>query len=188
MKTRTVICNTCDAPWHNSATCPLKNNPPCKECVSCYKSLPFKSFNRRQGQKNKTGFCDRCKICGQARKSKKWRRKNPELSAPFQKTVCERGEYQREYARKYRKFMMAQFREMYGQKCACCGDPRIQFLVVDHVVPIRRAGKRGQSALRDALKEYRPDLFQTLCHNCNSLKGASDSCPCGTQIVEIMEK
>ena len=68
--------------------------------------------------------------------------------------------------------------EMYGSTCKCCGESIRDFLTLEHI-----HGQRGikrldsMSALRQATKEYRPDLFEILCWNCNCAKGKLGYCP-----------
>lgn len=65
----------------------------------------------------------------------------------------------------------AEFLAMYGDKCECCGETEKAFLTVDHVkgqkgVP-RDKKERGITLYRNALAEYRPDLYRVFCMNCN---------------------
>jgi hypothetical protein len=68
---------------------------------------------------------------------------------------------------------------MYGGKCACCGESRIEFLAFDH---INGNGKehRGTSGsatfLKRLLKEKDPTI-RILCHNCNMSLGFYGYCP-----------
>ena len=83
------------------------------------------------------------------------------------------------------------FFEMYGNKCACpgCNEKNKGFLTLDHVIsnnsmPVDKR-KKGLKAYRDAIREYRPDLYQVLCYNCNCAKNRNDEvCP----HIEIKEK
>jgi len=66
--------------------------------------------------------------------------------------------------------------ELYGGKCAYCGDPRYEVLCFDHVNggggKHRKLLKRKNIAISAFLlkTKYRPDLYQVLCHNCNAAK------------------
>jgi len=83
------------------------------------------------------------------------------------------------------------FFAMYGEKCACpgCKESNKSFLTLDHVIsnaclPANKR-KRGLRAYREAIKEYRPDLYQTLCYSCNCAKNRNkEVCP----HIEIKEK
>lgn len=64
-----------------------------------------------------------------------------------------------------------EFLQMYGNKCICCGETEKAFLTVDHVkgqkgVP-REKKERGITLYRNAIAEYRPDLYRVFCMNCN---------------------
>ena len=71
------------------------------------------------------------------------------------------------------------FFRMYGEMCDCCGESIREFLTADHV--LGQIGKKkkdgGGKAYREAIKEYRPDLYRTLCHNCNNTIGRLGYCP-----------
>ena len=81
------------------------------------------------------------------------------------------------------------FLKMYGGACACCGIDRPVFLALDHVQNngyldrrggnLERTQKRNNSPVyARAVAEYRPDLYQILCHNCNYAKHAEDNHTC----------
>ena len=70
--------------------------------------------------------------------------------------------------------------EMYGGKCVCpgCGEDRPIMLSIDHVrddgALHRRSlgGKTATTPVRtDAARQYQPEKYQLLCHNCNMTKG-----------------
>lgn len=75
------------------------------------------------------------------------------------------------------KQLRSRFFEMDGNKCACpnCPETNHVFFSLDHVQNDgnKRREKYGNNNLkeyREAVKEYRPDLFQILCYNCNHAK------------------
>jgi len=62
----------------------------------------------------------------------------------------------------------------YGCACACCGENRLVFLVIDHV---NGGGEKQRSKVGWGTQFYRwlrknnyPDGYQVLCHNCNFAK------------------
>ena len=61
----------------------------------------------------------------------------------------------------------------YGNKCACCGETRWEFLVIDHIngggkKHIREIGCSGGTGFyRWLIKNHFPKGFRTLCDNCN---------------------
>ena len=83
-------------------------------------------------------------------------------------------EYQRKLAARYKK----EFLSMYGNVCSCCGESEFEFLTIEHKEGQTKETRRtGLVAYRDAVKEYRPDLFEILCWNCNCAKGKLGYCP-----------
>lgn len=83
-------------------------------------------------------------------------------------------EYQRGLTNKYKHA----FLEMYGESCSCCGETIFDFLTIEHKQGQMKINRRtGLVAYRDAVKEYRPDLYEVLCWNCNCAKGKLGYCP-----------
>lgn len=92
--------------------------------------------------------------------------------------VCYNAKCQRNNRRadnKLRETVLA----MYGRVCNCpgCDVNNPAFLSLDHVNDDGAAhraelGNRNYTSAvrREAVKEYRPDRFQILCHNCNLAK------------------
>ena len=69
--------------------------------------------------------------------------------------------------------------EHYGHKCNCCGEPRNEFLALDH---INGGGNKHRKEIKCPviLWIYRnnyPEGFRLLCHNCNFSLGAYGYCP-----------
>ena len=70
------------------------------------------------------------------------------------------------------------FFEMYGEKCACCGEATKEFLTMEHINGLQGQKKhRGMGQYTDAINEYRPDIYETLCMNCNHAIGRIGYCP-----------
>ena len=83
-----------------------------------------------------------------------------------------------EYQRKYYKSVKEKFIQMYGGKCACCGETTFYFLTIEHKLgQIRSTKETGTRAYRKAIQEHRPDLYEILCWNCNCAKGQLGYCP-----------
>jgi hypothetical protein len=92
----------------------------------------------------------------------------------YTKSKDQKRESQRVLRKKYKDT----FLEMYGGCCACCGETIYDFLTIEHKQGQEKASRRtGLVAYRDAVKEYRPDLFEILCWNCNCAKGHLGYCP-----------
>jgi hypothetical protein len=73
--------------------------------------------------------------------------------------------------------------EAYGGKCACCEEPTMEFLGIDHT---SGNGAEERSALGGTTGVYRklfaalPALspgYRVLCHNCNCARGYYGYCP-----------
>jgi hypothetical protein len=82
----------------------------------------------------------------------------------------------------YRQNLWKDFFGIYSKVCACCDEKDTRFLTVDHKhgdgAVLRKKGGEPQHTLRIAIEEYRPDLFQTLCMNCNAGKSRNKGvCP-----------
>ena len=69
--------------------------------------------------------------------------------------------------------------ETYGKQCNYCGESKYECLVIDHInddgVKHRQTKEFKKLSVGGmigycAVTEYRPDLYQILCHNCNAVK------------------
>jgi hypothetical protein len=81
--------------------------------------------------------------------------------------------------REFKQRLKQRVFDMYGRRCACCGEDNEVFLCLDHVNDdgylerYRGMGKgRGGNSVqyKAAGDVYRPDQWQILCHNCNYAK------------------
>jgi hypothetical protein len=126
-----------------------------KTCNICFLIKKKSEFYPRNG-------C--CKICLCKKK-----RENPKIKI-FSKRYREKNrEHTKLYQKSYSTSLKMKFLEIYGNKCSCCGENEYEFLTLDHVIS-RTSENRGETGNRGYLKaisEYRPDLYQTLCYNCN---------------------
>ena len=90
----------------------------------------------------------------------------------------------RETARKYYKNIRLAALAQYSNgkiKCGCCGEPRMEFLTIDHVdgdgAKHRREIGKTRAIFNWLKKNKYPDGFQVLCYNCNCAKGQYKECP-----------
>ena len=99
------------------------------------------------------------------------------------------SERRREYAKERNQRTRAKFLEMYGGKCACCGETEQRFLTLDHVNDNgsgHRAKRGRRGTLRDAITKFAPDEYQVLCFNCNSGRAVNGgTCPHKSPIEQI---
>jgi succinate dehydrogenase/fumarate reductase flavoprotein subunit len=113
----------------------------------------------------------------------RWNRLHPERRKEIMRThdskrrTPERLAYKRERIQDLRERVF----RVYGDKCVRCGFNDKRALQLDHVLDngaehrrgLNGAQNRGSSKVwRDAVAEYRPDLYQILCANCNWIKRA----------------
>ena len=107
------------------------------------------------------GCCKEC-YCRKRRDNPKtkisgkiYKEKNKELLFSYQKSRA--------------VFLKMKFLEMYGKKCSCCGESEYEFLTIDHIIPrtYENRNETGVKAYFKAISEYKPDLYQVLCYNCN---------------------
>lgn len=116
----------------------------------------------------------------------KARRQNPEV----REQMLERNrkwrktpkaiESRREKAKENYLKLREKFFEMYGKFCSCCGESQPEFLSLEHKQgqPVGRKNKENTlQATKRAVSEYRPDLFEVLCHNCNQAQKFGAVCP-----------
>ena len=81
------------------------------------------------------------------------------------------------YGRKRNRIRKERFHEMYGWVCRCCGEGNTKFLTLEHKDGNPKETHQNLEYVR-AVKEFRPDLWETLCFNCNCGQRAnSGQCP-----------
>lgn len=102
------------------------------------------------------------------------------------------------YRRSYRRRLRLAALEAYGNRCACCGEARWEFLTIDHIEgrgagareraqygvgtkdtkPTKKRGSGGYSAFfRDIAKNVDLTKYRVLCMNCNFAVGTVGYCP-----------
>lgn len=84
-------------------------------------------------------------------------------------------------ARKIRYHRLrAQAIEFYGGKCKCCGEVRLEFLVIDH---INGGGRKDRERIGNGVNWYlylvknHPSHVRVLCQNCNAAIAHYGRCP-----------
>ncbi len=131
----------------------------CKDCVD---KTTIKNRERYKFRKeNKL-----CKICG----------------IPIcKKTLCKPcAEASRKRANNNNLKLKLKIFEVYGNKCACCGEDNFYFLQIDHMDGGGTKHRKivGTSGIYKFLKDNKyPANFQLLCSNCNWSKGIYGECP-----------
>ena len=163
--------------------------------------MPYKDRQKERESKH-TRYEERKKDPAFVLKQKKYRDDNAETNREYQRIyrlshaeqlrelVARRKhlwkssakEYQREYARQYAAKFRQQVLNVYGHKCACCGESRQEFLQVDHA---NNDGKQhreltggGHTFYKWVVRKGCPrDGFRLLCCNCNFSRGRYGYCP-----------
>lgn len=118
-----------------------------------------------------------CKICRKNHKAR-YREAKPDEVTPEQR---ERHNIQ---AAVRRKIIRAEAINHYSNgtnRCACCGEPNIEFLALDHINNDGYEHRKTVASYRSKMAEWArannyPPIFQVLCHNCNFSKHFHGEC------------
>ena len=108
----------------------------------------------------------------------KWRATNPEKVKAItkrsrQKNMPRALATNRAYARRCRLAAL----QLYGNRCACCGEATEQFLTFDHINNNGKSDRQSAVGLYRRLLREQPKDIQILCWNCNCAKGKYGICP-----------
>lgn len=96
-------------------------------------------------------------------------------------------EYRRSTLERYRK-MRTDVIRIYGNKCRCCNEKRIEFLAIDH---IKGGGNKHRRAVGNNIylflkkNNYPREGYRVLCHNCNLSRGFYGYCPHKLHGIEL---
>lgn len=144
-----------------------------KKCSKCHEEKPFSSFNKHKpspGHGFKDGYFYQCIEC----------RKTSRLATKQKDAIVSKAR---------RDFLRLEAIRHYSNgtnRCACCEEDHIQFLVIDHIngggnAHRRAVRKRGIMSGNDIylwLKRSKyPVGYRVLCDNCNSARGRYGKCP-----------
>jgi hypothetical protein len=142
--------------------------PACNNCTACAEKLRAGHTISGQKARAKRRAAGLCPKCGKPpAKGKKL------CAACVRKSCAENKELQQR--------VRLEVLEHYGNKCACCGEPELEFLQMDHIAG---GGYRHRRQDPAACRLYRwlknhgyPPGFQILCCNCNNAKWRLGLCP-----------
>ena len=145
-----------------------RNNPTDdKRCAACGLIKPVSEYykvTRYSGSQT-----SRCKLC-----LARYRDEN----RPYLRDMVNRSQHK----------LRAETLKVYGGQCACCGEARIEFLVLDHIngggnAHRREVGRYGGANFYRILRQQGWPLgFRVLCWNCNFAIGHYGYCPHGNSI------
>jgi hypothetical protein len=124
----------------------------------------------------------RCNECGYKDISK--RRLTPEGNNAHKISMKKFYEKNKEKILARRKLELRELKQIavdkYGGRCACCGEDRIEFLVIDHINgrggEHRRKIKQNVISIWLKRNDY-PEGFRILCYNCNCSLAFNGYCP-----------
>lgn len=154
---------------------------PAKQCTMCGVEKPLDQFGIDKRFTGRAKHRSQCRKCRGAIETK--RHQTPDGKHRYYETH-----------KKFRESLKIQVVDVYSKgtmRCACCGDSHIEFLAIDHVKSNgnehrRSIGNKGGYSFYLWLKRnYWPDGFQVLCHNCNQAKAAYGECPHRREIINI---
>lgn len=116
----------------------------------------------------------------------KYRTDHREILLAYDKKRCLTEAY-RQKQRDRNRDIKREVLNHYGNKCACCGEYRIEFLTIDHINgggnKHRKEIGRGGSSLYKWLEYHNfPEGYRVLCFNCNCSIGCFGYCPHGNLI------
>ena len=113
-------------------------------------------------------------------KQRKWREENREVHRAYGRQWAKENRARMNATHKaYNKRLRKEAIELYGGKCACCGERVIEFLAFDHINGNgkKHRGRCGSSGFYKRLLDYKNSFIRILCHNCNLSLGFYGYCP-----------
>lgn len=146
-----------------------------KVCTLCNTEKSVDDFYKRNDV-DYVGYSSYCKEC-KKKKASEWRSANPDKNRENVK------KYYRVHGRgktyNYRKAARETVLKHYGNKCACCGEDKAEFLAIDHINGNGRKHRKevGPHIASWLVRNNFPDGFRLLCHNCNQSLGIYGYCP-----------
>ena len=145
---------------------------------------------RKLQPKNKTGYCQSTPACRKLHHAVRyqrikclgcgiWLKRSATLGYCSLNLACKAAKQSLR-----REQLKQEVVDAYGGKCACCGETRLYFLTLDHV--LGGGGKERIETKRTSSttmfyyvrREGYPKRYQILCFNCNCAKSGNDYCPC----------
>jgi hypothetical protein len=138
-----------------------------KRCSTCKETKSITEFGASRRQKD--GLHYSCKPCVRVIRRRRYERNSAAIIAA---TGAQRDRSRLRILAHYSQGTM---------RCACCSEPRIEFLTIDH---IDGGGHRHRKEVGSGNKFYLwiirndfPDGFRVLCMNCNLSLGRRGYCP-----------
>ena len=154
-----------------------------KVCTKCSLSLPFTNkFFYKRGSGYLKAWCIDCDKVIRQKYKKPWVPRNWDEPTRAKRRATERKRKQRR-----RIQVLSHYCGGNPPFCACCKDPNVEFLCLDHTdgggnIHRQSISKSGKKCLGSFMFEWIvindfPDGFRVLCHNCNSSISLYGYCP-----------
>lgn len=146
-----------------------------KQCSCCGQWLPATYEFFVKDSRRWDGFTNRCKKCRKGGVCVCFRK---HIRQSREERLCR----QKIFRDKNRLNVLCHYSPEGNPVCACCGERRIEFLVVDH---IEGGGSQHRKSIGGAtgsafyywlISNKYPNGYQILCHNCNFAK-SHGGCP-----------
>lgn len=156
-------------------------------------------IQRNEVQERIKTYKERPDVKQRAREVEKLRRKKPEVQAKLREAAYrwrakpenakkvkeyyarpETKAKQAAYHQSYKRELWRQIFDIYGWKCACCGEDNVGFLTIDHINGFGTKERRQGINLKRVRDERDLTKYQILCFNCNcgrSFRGENGVCP-----------
>jgi len=161
-----------------------------KTCPHCSKEKPTDEFYKLK----KGGFSGWCRECNKKdakahyytdlpanrQKNKDWKKNNREAWNKYMLEYRDRNKDSLSRKQSERnKNLRLKVIEVFGGKCSCCGEDRIEFLQVDHIDGGGTGHRKQLGSIYYWLKKhnYPKEGFRLLCANCNWARGMWGYCP-----------
>lgn len=142
----------------------MKDRVCCKNCAK----RGLLNYRQRHEQRRKQGICYDC----------------PNLARKGRVYCLRHAKICKERTRRREQNLKIKFFNLYGAKCACCGESEFAFLAVDHVngdgaKERRRLKEIGKpvSIWKHKFGELKFSRYQILCYNCNIGRYRLGVCP-----------
>jgi len=133
-----------------------------KKCTKCHRSIKEEDFGSNRF------WCRQCRT----EATKDWRKRHLE---EVNRKARERYARQDDPpCKRYRRELRESVLRHYGNRCACCGEARVEFLCVDHINGggTQHRKQLGRKSVYAWIKQNGfPVGFRVLCWNCNSSLG-----------------
>ena len=155
-----------------------------RECTKCHLPKKWEEFSIQSNGKN--GRSSVCKWCRGIQAKFTYKKSRKKLTKDERKLKLHRIKAALS-AKQMRDRLRLEVMEVYGaSRCGCCSEPRIEFLVIDHIqgggdrhrlsIGCKTGGHTFYAKLKRLGFPFKDEL-RVLCQNCNASYGFYGYCP-----------